>query len=282
MALAGYSLTLLTFIWGAPFVRVLRQRYGSWAFWGTGIVLSLITQEMWFLIAAVWVSVGLYTELEGKGLRWIWNSLLSMTAGTALLLGGAYGLARSSGITTLDQLAKAIKTFFNERTLLRLPDGFDFMTIVHQIPSIAVIVIVLVLAHALIFEKAVYRWFRLPRERYAAQIKLLDFRLPDVFVWIGMVSFLGAILEWKGQNISINILNVCIVLFFLQGLAILEFFYRVLRVGFFMRALGYFLFIFQLFVVLAFVGFVDFWIDFRKKLRKLPAKGQDNQNARLL
>ena len=61
--------------------------------------------------------------------------------------------------------------------------------------------------------------------------KLLDFKLPDIFVWIGMVAFLGAILDWKGQSHSVNILNVCIVLFFLQGLAVLEYFYKTLRVG---------------------------------------------------
>ena len=240
MALAGFLLTLLTFIWGAPFIRVLRQKYGFIAFWVTGALLSYATFDMWFLIASVWISVGIYTELEAKGLRWIWNSLLSIAVGTAVLLGGAYKVLLANGIVTLQQLADATKVFFKERTLLELPQEFDFMVIVRQIPSIAVIVIVLVIAHALIFEKSVYRWFRLPRERYAAQIKLLDFRLPDIFVWIGMVSFLGSILEWKGQNHSINVLNVCIVLFFLQGLAILEYYYRTLRVGDLMRARGYF------------------------------------------
>jgi hypothetical protein len=282
MSLAGFLLTLLTYIWGAPFIRVVRQRFGFASFWLTGILLSAATYDMWFLIASAWLTVGVYTELEAKGLRWIWNSLLSISIGTAVLIGGGHQLLVKNGIVTQEQLADATKTFFKERTILELPAEFDFMTIVHQIPSIAVILVVLVLAHALIFEKSVYRWFRIPRERFAAQIKLLDFKLPDIFVWIGMVAFLGAILDWKGQNYSINVLNVCIVLFFLQGLAVLEYFYRTLRVGFLMRALGYFIFVFQLFVVLAFVGFIDFWIDFRKRLRKLPAKSQDNPNARLL
>jgi Predicted membrane protein (DUF2232) len=282
MTLAGFILTLLTLIWGAPFIRVLRQRFGFLAFWTSGILLSLATYEMWFLVASVWIVVGVFSELEAKGVRWIWNGILSVTLGTAVLVGGAFKLSRDYGLVTMEQLAGATKTFFLEKTLLQLPAEFDFMTIVRQFPSIAVIAIVLVLAHALIFEKAVYRWFRIPRERFAAQIKLLDFKLPDIFVWIGMVSFLGAILEWKGQNHAINILNVCIVLFFLQGIAVLEYFYKTLRVGIFVRALGYFLFVFQLFVVLSFVGFIDFWIDFRKRIRKLPAKSQDNQNARLL
>ncbi len=282
MAFAGFLLTLLTFIWGAPFIRVLRQRFGFLAYWTTGIFFSLCSYEMWFLTASVWIVVGLYCELEAKGVRWVWNSVLSVALGTAVLIGGAFKLSQSYGIVTRDQLAAVIKTFFQEKTLLKLPAEFDFMTVVLQLPSISVIVIVLVLAHALIFEKAVYRWFRIPRERFAAQIKLLDFKLPDVFVWIGMVAFLGAVLEWNGQNHAINILNVCILLFFLQGIAVLEYFYKTLRVGIFVRSLGYFLFVFQLFVVLAFVGFIDYWIDFRSRIRKLPAKSQDNPNARLL
>lgn len=282
MALAGYLLTWLTLLGGAPFIRVLRQRFGFLAFWATGILLSAATRELWFLIGSIWVVVGLYTELEAKGVRWIWNGLLSVLVGTAVLIGGAYKALQKLGVTTLEQLAEFTRKLFQERSILELPAEFDFMMLVRQIPSIAVIVIVLVLAHALIFEKAIYRWFRIPRERFAAQIKLLEFKMPDVFVWIGMVSFLGSILDWKGQAIAVNIVNVCVVLFFLQGLAILEFFYKVLRVGIFIRTLGYFVFVFNLFVVLAFVGFIDFWFDFRKRIRKLPAKTEDNHNARLL
>jgi hypothetical protein len=282
MALAGYLLTWLTILGGAPFIRVLRQRFGFLAFWATGIFLSAATRELWFLIGSIWVVVGLYTELEAKGVRWIWNGLLSVLVGTAVLIGGAYKALQKLGVTTLEQLAEFTRKLFQERSILELPAEFDFMMLVRQIPSIAVIVIVLVLAHALIFEKAIYRWFRIPRERFAAQIKLLEFKMPDVFVWIGMVSFLGSILDWKGQAIAVNIVNVCVVLFFLQGLAILEFFYKVLRVGILIRTLGYFVFVFNLFVVLAFVGFIDFWFDFRKRIRKLPAKTEDNHNARLL
>lgn len=282
MALAGYVLTWLTLLGGAPFIRVLRQRFGFLAFWLTGILLSAATRELWFLIGSIWVVVGLYTELEAKGVRWIWNGFLSVLVGTTMLIGGGYKALQRQGITTLEQLAEFTRKLFQERSLIELPAEFDFMVLVRQIPSIAVIVIVLVLAHALIFEKAIYRWFRIPRERFAAQIKLLEFKMPDIFVWIGMVSFLGSILDWKGQAIAVNIVNVCVVLFFLQGLAILEFFYKVLRVGILIRTLGYFIFVFNLFVVLAFVGFIDFWLDFRKRIRKLPAKTENNHNARLL
>jgi hypothetical protein len=282
MALAGYILTLLTLVGGAPFLRVLRQKFGPWPFWLVGLFLSALTRDLWFLVASTWAVVGLYTELETKGMRWIWNGLLSVAVGTVVLLKGAEQALFKQGVTNLEQLAEYTKRLFQQHSVFQLPAEFDFMVLMRQIPSITIVTVVLVLAHALIFEKAVYRWFRIPRERLAAEIKLLDFKLPDIFVWIGMVAFLGSLLEWKGQSVSINVVNVCVVLFFLQGLAILEFFYKVLRVGVFTRALGYFIFVFQLFVVLAFVGFVDFWIDFRSRVRKLPSKGVDNQNARLL
>jgi hypothetical protein len=300
LALAGFFLTLTTMLFGAPFIRVFRQRSGPIVFWITGIAFGLITYDVWNSVAlvdayaaqtsvmlflgpaVVWLAVGMFTELEAKGMRWIWNGFLSVVLGTIAYVGGAIALFNVTGVTNKQQLADVIKAYFKNFSFFQPPAEFDFMTIVNQLPSIATIVVVLVLAHALIFEKSVYRWFRIPRERLAAQIKLLDFKLPDVFVWIGMVAFLGTIMDWKGQNYSINVLNVCIVLFFLQGIAVLEYFYKTLRVGFFVRAMGYFLFVFQLFVVLAFVGFIDFWVDFRKRIRKLPAKSQNNQNARLL
>ncbi len=300
MALAGYFLTLLTWLFGAPFIRVFRQRTNAVVYWATGAVFSWMSYDLWKNVAlndanaaqtavviavcptAAWLVIGVFTELEAKGMRWIWNGILSVVLGTAVTLGGAKMLLQTTGVSTEAQLADVLKTYFKNFTFLQLPAEFDFMSVVRQIPSIVVIVVVLVLAHSLIFEKSVYRWFRIPRERLVAQIRLLDFKLPDVFVWVGMVAFLGAILEWKGQGYSINVLNVSVVLFFLQGIAILECFYKTLRVGFFVRALGYFLFVFQLSVVLAFVGFIDFWFDFRKRIRKLPAKSEDNQNARLL
>lgn len=300
MAIVGYLLTLTTWLFGAPFIRVFRQRTNAAVFWLTGFVFAWMGYDFWrgvvsidaaaaktavivvMIPAAAWLVVGIFTELEAKGIRWIWNGILSVLVGGIATLEGSKRLLQVVGVSTKEQLADVIKSYFQGAAYFQLPAEFDFMAVVNQIPSIIFIVIVLVLAHALIFEKSVYRWFRIPRERLVAQIKLLDFRLPDAFVWIGMVSFLGAIMDWKGQSISINVLNVSIALFFLQGVAVLEFSYKVLRIGFFIRSLGYFLFIFQLSVVLAFVGFIDFWVDFRKRIRKQPAKSQDNQNARLL
>lgn len=280
MVFAGYFLTLLSLFWGAPFIRVLRARYGAWIFWITGILVSAAMADLWFIGASVWITIGLFSELEAKGVRWFSNGLLSLAAGTSVLSFGVAQMLRKLGLNTTAELAEAVKTFFNEKTLIAIPAEFDFEGLVYQLPSVAIIAVVLTLAHGLIFEKPVYRWFRVPRERYAANVRLLEFKLPDVFVWIAMLSFLGSIQEWKFQWVSTNILNVCVALFFFQGLAVLEYFYKALRVGTFVRALGYFLFVFQLFIVLAFVGFIDFWVGFRSRFRKMPTS-QDNKNVRL-
>ncbi|MFN8790205.1 MAG: DUF2232 domain-containing protein [Bdellovibrionales bacterium] len=281
MVFAGYALTLLSLFWGAPFIRVLRARYGALIFWLTGIVFSLAMANFWFVGASVWITIGLFSELEARGVRWFLNGFLSLLAGTGVLAAGILQKLEQLNLDTTAKLAEAVKAFINERTLLTIPAEFDFEGLVYQLPSLAIIAVVLTLAHGLIFEKSVYRWFRVPRERYAAKVRLLEFQLPDAFVWTAMVAFLGSTLEWKYQWIGTNILNVCVALFFFQGLAVLESFFKALRVGIFVRALGYFLFVFQLFIVLAFVGFIDFWIGFRNRFRKIPTSGQDNKNVRL-
>lgn len=281
MAAASYFLTLLTLFWGAPFIRVLRARFGSLIFWITGAAVSAAFGPLWFVGASTWATLGIFSELEAKGARWFWNGLLSLAVGTGILVYGTFNMLHRQGITTIAELSEAAKTVLTERTLLKIPAEFNFESLVYQLPSIAVISMVLILAHGLIFERPIYTWFRMARERYAAQIRLLEFKLPDVFVWMAMISFLGTTFEWQGQWVATNILNVCVALFFLQGLAVLEYFFKALRVGIFVRALGYFLFVFQLFVVLAFVGFIDFWVDFRNRFRKVSTN-ENNKNARIL
>lgn len=278
---ASYLLTRTTVLLGAPFIRVMYRRYGPKIFWPTGIIFSAAMGPLWFMGASIWLTIGVFSELESRGTRWLWSGLLSLTLGSAAFIAGAYRALSMQGISTLVELAEAVKTFFSERVQWTLPAEFNFENLIYQAPSIAVILLIVVLAHGLIFERLVCSWFRMAYERYASQVRLLQFKLPDAFVWTTMLAFLGSLFESQAQWVFINVLNVCVALFFFQGLAILEFYFKALRVGILLRALGYFLFVFQLFVVLAFVGFIDFWVDFRSRFRKAPAN-EDNKNARIL
>jgi glucan phosphoethanolaminetransferase (alkaline phosphatase superfamily) len=109
----------------------------------------------------------------------------------------------------------------------------------------------------------------------------LNFRVPDGFIWVGMISFLGSFLKLNNETasvVSMNLLNVMIGLYFFQGLAVLESALRTFRAGPFSRFILYFIFVFQLFFILSAVGFVDYWVDFRKRLDNLKLKMKKHNN----
>lgn len=100
---------------------------------------------------------------------------------------------------------------------------------------------------------------------------LSEWRAPNWLVWIfigagGLSFFPQTQIRFPG----INIFLVASFLYFLQGLAILSFFFQSKNISFFFRWLCYFLIAIQQFLMIAIaaVGFFDIWIDFRKYFRK--------------
>jgi uncharacterized protein YybS (DUF2232 family) len=70
------------------------------------------------------------------------------------------------------------------------------------------------------------------------------------------------------QATSVNFLNVCLMLFFFQGLAVIYRFFAVFRVGFFWQALLMIIVVGQLFLLVSLLGLMDHWVDFRARLSK--------------
>jgi uncharacterized protein YybS (DUF2232 family) len=100
---------------------------------------------------------------------------------------------------------------------------------------------------------------------------LPEWRAPNWLVWIfiagGGLSFLP---QTHISFLGINIFLVASFIYFLQGLAIVSFFFQSKGISIFFRWLFYFLIAIQQIVMIAIaaVGFFDIWIDFRKYFRK--------------
>lgn len=147
-----------------------------------------------------------------------------------------------------------------------------------QIPSAVVIVLLLALGVGFIFERRVFSWLNLPRERTASQLKLLEYRVPDYVIWVAMTAFLLTMVSFGGKAIAIlavNIVNVAIVLYFFQGLAVLEVFLNSMRAGVFTRVLMYIILVGQLLLVLSIIGLIDYWVDFRGRIKKMTTAGNN-------
>lgn len=277
-------LTTLTGVFGAPFMRIIRQTHGPMRFWLVALfttAVASLTGGFWasLCLGACWMVVGLYCELESRGAKWQIAGTLSLfiTAGVGAFL--AQQELVHSGVKSWPTFVSLVKE------KLAVLDSYGMSKVepdmlAAQMPSGAVILLVLCLALSIILEKRVYRWFHVPRERVVSQLKPLEFRLPDLWQWVTLIAFLFSFVDFGSKALQVlgtNILNVSVVLYFFQGLAILEVLLNSLRLGVIPRAVAYVLLIGQLFFVLSAVGFLDFWIDFRGRLKKFVSKaGSDS------
>ncbi|KYG69001.1 hypothetical protein AZI87_07185 [Bdellovibrio bacteriovorus] len=274
-------LSMLTVVMGAPLLRVLRKAYGPLAFWILGLVATgaawlLNAQPLALFLGSVWMTLGAYMELEQKGVGWWISGLASVAIGSAAAGLGLFGALQKNGINTYAEVQKLMEQFSAQVQKMNPAVKLDPAILVQQIPSAIVILLIITLGVGLIFERRVFSWLNLPREKIASQLKLLEYRVPDFVIWVAMTAFLLTMVSFGGKATSIlavNIVNVVIVLYFFQGLAVLEVFLNSMKAGVFMRVLTYIILVGQLLLVLSVVGLIDYWVDFRARLNKVkPAE----------
>ncbi|MBV2169908.1 MAG: YybS family protein [Bdellovibrio sp.] len=271
-------LSMLTVVLGAPLLRVLRKAYGPRAFWilgllATGAAWLLNAQPLALFLGSIWMTLGAYMEMEQRGFGWWISGLLSVALGSLAAGLGLFGAFRKNGINTYAEVQRLAEQFSQRVQDMNPVVKLDPAILVQQIPSAIVIVLVLALGLGLIFERRVFSWLNLPREKIASQLKLLEYRVPDYVIWVAMIAFLLTMVSFGGKAIAIlavNIVNVVIVLYFFQGLAVLEVFLNSIRAGVFMRVLTYIILVGQLLLLLSIVGLIDYWVDFRGRIRKIP------------
>lgn len=94
---------------------------------------------------------------------------------------------------------------------------------------------------------------------------------PSWLVWIFIAAGIAIFLPAEKMNFAgINLFLAAAFLYFLQGLAIVSFYFQARKTSAFLRGLAYFLIAVQqiLMLAIALIGFLDIWIDFRKHLRQ--------------
>ncbi|WP_413583057.1 DUF2232 domain-containing protein [Bdellovibrio sp. HCB288] len=272
-------LSMMTVVFGAPLLRVLRQAYGPWAFWILGLLVTgaswlLNAQPLAMFIGSVWMTLGVYNELEQRGFGWWKSGILSVLLGTGAASISLYGAFKVNGINTYAEVQKLVEQFTEQVQKMNPAVKLDASVLMQQVPSAIAITLILALGVGLIFERRVFSWLNLPREKIASQLNLLEYRLPDFFIWVAMTAFLLTMVSFGGKAIAIlavNIVNVALVLYFFQGLAVLEVCLNSMRAGTFTRVLVYIILVGQLVLVLSVIGLIDYWLDFRSRIRKMTA-----------
>ncbi|MGZ3768423.1 MAG: DUF2232 domain-containing protein [Bdellovibrio sp.] len=270
-------LSMLTVVLGAPLLRVLRKAYGPVAFWILGLLLTgiawfLNAQPLALFLGSVWMTLGAYDEMEQKGFGWWISGIVSVLLGAGAAVLGLFGAFTKNGINTYAEVQKLAEQFVLRVQEMNPAVKLEPSILVQQIPSAIVIVLMVALSLGLIFERRVFSWLNMPHEKIASQLKLLEYRVPEYFIWVAMTAFLLTMVGFGGKAIVIlaaNIVNVAIVLYFFQGLAVLEVFLNSIRAGVFTRILTYIILVGQMVLVLSIVGLIDYWVDFRGRIRRI-------------
>lgn len=273
LAIASAVMTIFASIVGAPFVRVLAFKKAK-LFWLMGIaLLSLLfvpqLQLLGIYVSAIWMTLGTYSELEKRGYNWKSAIILSLTTGFSM------GAVIFTALTRLsvehNLIVQVTEPLMNSLKQIAPEQNFNANSILGFMPSLFVSSLMIALASSFMFESNIFKTFKLRREKIVSSLRWLEIRLPDAFVWFSLFSFLFSIIEIPIKSVQIIAINcsvISLVAYFFQGLAVHEFAFRIFRAGFFTKLSLYLLIVLWAMPVVAAVGLFDYWIDFRKKLRK--------------
>ncbi len=271
-------MSLLTVVFGTPFLRVIRNVYGSLIFWGLVFLFlggTTLLKADWlsFVVGSVWITTGISLELEKKKVSFLTNSILSLTTGFILCAAGLWGVLKRLGVNDLARATEYFQEAVKPLVKGQMNQELDYTALVLQMPSMLFIALLLSLAIGFLMERRIRFWFRLTKQGYVYKFDFLKFRVSDKLIWVALFSLLFSVLGGFGPNfkaletVGSNLVNVFIVVYFFQGLAVLEHILIQIRAGVFLRTFSYFIFLGQLFLVLSIVGFLDFWFDFRSKIK---------------
>lgn len=275
IGLIAAVMSIIPFLFSAPFVRVNRLGSASKLFWFTHLVICSV---LWFTglepvaisFGSVTILVGLFSEVQSRYNNVFVSGPVAIAASFGTIVYTTQQWLNHQGIQLTDRIKEQVQLIVNQATAMNSLAKFDVETLTLQTPSALISIMIIALSLSLILEDSFASLFRIANHK-AKSFDLVEFKLPDFLIWIAMSAFLFSFLDLNNKVItalSMNLLNILIVLYFFQGLAVVESFFTALRFGIFIRILTYVVFLFQLFFLVAAIGVVDYWVEFRSRFLK--------------
>ncbi len=281
-------MTVMTYILGGVPLKVLRQQVGRAGYWlwTTGIAGGFYFADMKPLGIAFFslvVLIGVFSELEELHLSFPVSAFFTLLI-NSLLVGGAFALWVSRiGPKWSTEVHGAVDQVIKQLSVVNpnIPPNYADL-VVQVIPSAVLVLWIAALYLAVLLEGRL-----MPPAAATAgtaseggdaksppmRAQLAELRMPDAVVWLFILGLLGAFsgLAKKPVEIAaINVLNVCALLFFLQGIAVVSKFFERLRMGSFWQFMFMVLIVIHLFLFVSVLGLLDYWFDMRARMNKRP------------
>jgi hypothetical protein len=276
-------LSLTTVIAASIPLLILRREFGRWHYLALTVLmvvgLALGQQlEGAFALLSIVLLVLVYVEARDLGLAHLYSGALSVLFVVGSLYCGGHFWLRSQGSSLRVFFLDKIEVLSKQLQAMDPNLKLEPQVLVSQIPSAAIIALAVSIWLAMLWDGRLKDKSGLEQElvqetdhKTGHEIGLSDFRVPDWFVWIFLGSAVGSLFDLEADFIKVaatNVLNLSVLLYFFQGMAIVGVFFKKQKMGPLWQALGYFILIAQLFLFVAILGFVDLWIDFRAKMLK--------------
>lgn len=273
-------ITAFTVVLGGVPLKALRRDLGRTGYWMVGVATAgLLLAGGLKIFSAVYLSlvilIGLLAEWEELGMSLMPSAFFSLV--TTILLSAA-GMAlwiSRTGAAWKDLIQARLDEVLKPAMQLSPTLQFNTKDIFMQLPSIFIVLWLAALYLAVLLERRSVVRSRHAQYETSFRDELATISIPNVFVWGFILSLLGAFGDFgkingaiSVQAASVNVLNICLMLFFFQGLAVIYRFFAVFRVGFFWQALSMIILVCQLFLLVSLLGLVDHWVDFRTRLSK--------------
>lgn len=276
MVLMSILGSALPFILVAPVIRVAYKNNSRLAFWlAFSCAIAFLVLVGWVPIAislmSITIMIGLFSEIFEKFKKLFIAGFIALVVSSLATVLATQQWLIYKGTTLVARLHEQIQMVLKQAHQMNSIAKLDPVLLIGQAPSVLVSLLILSLALALMFESSVAKFMKFPMKKVES-LNLLSFKLPDGFIWVAMISFLFSFIDLGSKPLSItatNIVNVMVVFYFLQGLAVIETFFVALRFGFFIRFMTYVVFLIQLFFLVAAIGLIDFWVEFRKRFVRI-------------
>lgn len=272
-----------TVVLAAGPLRALRLASPFWVYWP---MATLMTSGLWFaglpaaslVFACIAIVIGLFTEIEGwggsRGIAGL-GSIVALVAVVGLGFGSWCRDQKVSPVATLQKwIEPGIQKLRELNPTLQASMNIRTEAIVANVPSAIVIVGLFAIALALLSER---NWLRMLSPgslgKLVGRQRWIEFRVWDELIFVLMAALLATFTSHGVKTVSAvgtNVLNVVIVLYFFQGMAVVYKALGFFRVGMVWKLVIGFLLTFQLALIVACVGVADYWLEFRTRLNRRP------------
>lgn len=273
---ASLLVTLLSgsFLFLAPIpARYLHMNHGRLVYWAFSVLSSLALlffAPQWAVAhAAVLVLMGLYTEFEEQNLSSFYSatSAILLTGVSIFLLVLVWG--KITGIPMLAALKTNLNDILTQYKGLREANepNIDVATVLSLMPAIMSGTLMLMVFVGTVFV------------RNASAARALQFRVPVYFIWVFIVALAGTFLIDPVKNFYVqktlsNVLFFSLAAYYFQGLAIMGFYFKKLRINYFLRTILFFAIGVHLFIFVAGLGLSDLWFEYRSRAYKAPLNNE--------